>query len=175
MDDLNGLNALPNLGIIVEGNIIIDRDVTEIDASLYAGGEIRTCDLYSPDEVGPDSSLTTTGYKPEQNSGNKKNDTAAECADRLAIKGLAVAKSGFKFGRNFVDFAAIASPSRVNRGQFTPDFDYASDRSLYYGKPAEDVIFNGVMLLAPPPGFEYLASPDFTTARYVSDNAQPRF
>ncbi|MDQ5944350.1 MAG: hypothetical protein QG658_417, partial [Patescibacteria group bacterium] len=175
VNDLNGLNALPNLGIIVKGNIIIDRDVTQIDASLYATGEIRTCDLYDPDKTDPDSSETTTGFKPEQNAGNKKNDTAFECADRLVIRGLAAAKSGFKFGRNFVDFAAIASPSRVGRGQFTPDFDYGTDRSLYYGKPAEDVLFNGLILLAPPPGFEYLASPDFTSARYVSDNAQPRF
>jgi len=46
---------------------------------------------------------------------------------------------------------------------------------LYYGKPAEDVIFNGLMLIAPPPGFEHLTKPDFSQARYVTDNADPRF
>lgn len=173
VDDLNGLNALPNLGIIVRGNIIIDRDVTQIDASLYASGQIITCDLYNPDALNP--SETTTGFKAEQSGGpTGPNNTASACNKALRINGLAAAKGGFKFGRNFVDFSVIASRISVPN-QYNPNFDYGADKSLYYGRPAEDVIFNGLMLLAPPPGFEYLSSPDFSSARYTSDNAQPRF
>jgi len=175
-DDLVGLNALPNLGILVKGDIIIDKDVTRIDASLYASGKIRTCEeLYSPGATGNDNPLTSNGFKSETLSGTnvQQNSQAARCKNQLSVRGVMASKGGFMFGRNFVDFSAIQA--RTGRAQFSADFDYDPRRSLYYGKPAEDVIFNGLMLIAPPPGFEHLTKPDFSQARYVTDNADPRF
>lgn len=174
VDDLNGLNNVPNLGIIVRGNIIIDRDVTQIDASLYASGQIQTCDLYNPDITGSNNAGTTTGYKPEQAGGpTGPNSTAQACNKQLTIHGLAASKGGFKFGRNYVDFASIATRMPLP-SQYSQNFDYHTDRSVYYGKPAEDIVFNGLMLLAPPPAFEYLSNPDFASARYTTDSADPR-
>lgn len=175
-DDMIGLNALPNLGILVKGDIIIDKDVTRIDASLYASGKIRTCEeLYSPGATGNDNPLTSNGFKSETLSGGtvQQNSQAARCKNQLSVRGVMASKGGFMFGRNFVDFSGIHS--HTGRAQFSTDFDYDTRRSLYYGKPAEDVIFNGLMLIAPPPGFEHLTKPDFTQARYVTDNADPRF
>jgi hypothetical protein len=174
-NDFIGLNALPNLGIIVSGDIIVDRDVTQIDASLYAAGKIKTCDLYDPSVTGPDSTTTTTGFKTEQSPvPTAANTTAKLCSSNtLSIHGLAVAKGGFMFGRNYLDFTGIGS--RIGQSQFAAGFELHPDRSLYFGKPAEDVVYNGLMLIAPPPGFEHVSNPDFSTARYTNDDVQPRF
>lgn len=169
------LNPLPNQGIIVNGDIIIDRDVKQIDAALYSAGQIKTCDLYNPADTTSNSLSTSTGFKPEQPGGpTGPNPTASQCANqRLTIHGMAAAKEGYQMGRNYIDFAGISS--NIGRGQYSSDFDFHPDGSLYYGKPAEDVIFNGLLLFAPPPGFEHVTSPDFTSARYFDMDVKPQF
>lgn len=175
-DDIVGLNTLPNLGIIVNGDILIDKDVTRLDVSLYASGKIRTCEeLYNPGATGDNNPATSNGFKAETLLGGNvaQNNQAARCSNQLKVRGVMASKGGFMFGRNFVDFSSIAG--RIGRPQFSANFDFDPRRSLYYGRPAEDVIFNGLMLILPPPGFEHLSNPDFFQARYVTDNAQPRF
>jgi hypothetical protein len=168
VNDMRKFNGLPNLGIIVNGNIIIDGDVERIDASLYATGRIKTCDRYNDG-----TSTATTGPKAES-SPLAANTDAARCSKQLSIRGLAAAKQGFEFGRNYVSFGDIAG--RVGApNQYAANFEYNANRGLYFGKPAEDVIYNGALLFAPPPGFEYLTSPDLSGASYTSDSAPARF
>ena len=164
VDDMRKFNGLPNLGIVVKGDIIIDGDVERIDASLYATGTIKSCDKYSDG--------ATAGQKNEKTPLGA-NDDGVRCSKQLSIRGLAAAKQGFEFGRNYVSFGDIAG--RVGAGQYAANFEYNANRGLYFGKPAEDVIYNGALLFAPPPGFEYLTSPDLSGASYTSDSAQPRF
>ncbi|QQS27059.1 hypothetical protein IPM44_00545 [bacterium] len=174
-DDLNALNQLPNLGIIVKGNIIIDKDVTRIDASLYASGKIKTCEnLYNPSSSTENDPNTSNGFKLEGGT-VAENTQAARCSKQLKIHGVMASKGGFMLGRNFVDFSAMAGAGRIGRSRFSADFEYDARRGLYYGQPAEDVVFNGLMLILPPPGFEHLSNPDFFQARYTSESAQPRF
>ena len=66
-------NLLPNLGIIVEGDIIIRSNVARIDAMLYASGKIKTCEGY-----------------PSQS-----------CNQSLSVVGSVGATRGFELGRNF--------------------------------------------------------------------------
>ncbi len=56
--DTAGLNALPNLGIIADGDIVIASNVKKVDASLYATGRIITCDKYNL-EAGMDENPAT--------------------------------------------------------------------------------------------------------------------
>ncbi len=169
---LDALNKVPNLGLIVKGDIIITNSVSEIQASMYASGRIITCDRYTDRTVYSDPVLNgTTGYKDPSNS--VQLNQAQACTNPLVVKGMMVAKGGFTLGRNFVDFNAIRT--RVNKSASDPAFDYAAPDSKYYGKPAEDVIFNGLLLYAPPPGFEDLAGVRSSQVQYLPNNFLPRF
>lgn len=40
------VNLIPNLGVVATEDIIIEPGVTKIDASLYAHGKVKTCNVY---------------------------------------------------------------------------------------------------------------------------------
>lgn len=173
VNTLAELNTLPNLGIIVKGNITIDRRVRQIDAMIYATGKINTCSAYGP-EGSVNNIEKSNGFKQEElrNGVPEKNDAAAECSTPLVVNGLLAAKEGFNFGRNYIDFAGIGN--RI--GKPVTDKNYEIQTATdYYGGPAEDIRFNGLALILPPPGFENITDRSFSEARYVTDNAQPRF
>jgi hypothetical protein len=67
------VNLIPNLGIVVKGNITIAGNVTQIDASLYATGKIKTCSSYPG---------------------------GTSCNQKLIIRGKMAAANGFVLGRN---------------------------------------------------------------------------
>lgn len=71
--------ALPNLAIIVRGNVNIGPNVTQLDAAIYATGKVNTCLGYNPGDA---------------------NSTVA-CNQRLTVNGMLVGKDGFSFGRSF--------------------------------------------------------------------------
>lgn len=77
---------VPNLGIIVKGDITIDPSVTEIDASLFATGKIYTCHPSG-------SPVGGTAYY--------KNNGPA-CKKDLRINGLMSAANGFTLGRTYI-------------------------------------------------------------------------
>lgn len=135
--DTAGLNELPNLGIIAEGDIVIASNVTQVDASLYATGRIITCDKYldTPGFIEGSADKRdnegTTGSKwirrggsigldsnplenEKDNPGslvaeppNADNVSAKGCANRLRLTGSITAGEGFTLGRNYVDFAGM--------------------------------------------------------------------
>jgi hypothetical protein len=80
--DTAGLNSLPNLGIIANGDIVIASNVKQVDASLYATGRIITCDKYNL-EPGMDTANPaktdksgTTGSKWIRRGGNISLDSS---------------------------------------------------------------------------------------------------
>lgn len=70
-------DEVPNLGIIVEGNISIAPGVKQIDAAIYSTGKISTCS-------------------------ESNNPSAGRCRERLTVNGLLAATNGFDYGRRFV-------------------------------------------------------------------------
>ncbi len=162
--DFSGINGLSNLGIIVRGDIIVSRNVKRIDASLYASGRIITCDAYANN--------TTTGFKDPAVPADLVS--ARQCAlNPLDVKGLMVAKGGFVLGRNYVDFGAISG--RIGQPTTSPLFDSIATDDKYYGRPAEDVTFNGLALILPPPGFEDLSKITDNKVKYLPNKYSPRF
>ncbi len=70
-------DEVPNLGIIVEGNISIAPGVKQIDAAIYSTGKISTCS-------------------------ESNNPSAGRCKEKLTVNGLLAATNGFDYGRRFV-------------------------------------------------------------------------
>lgn len=165
--DFTELNKIPNLGVIVRGNIIITNAVTEIEASLYASGRIITCDTYANKiSTGTKSATDPIGLA-----------QAKSCSNPLTVKGLMSAKGGFTLGRNYVQFAGPGGiNSRLASNNFTdPNFDAKAPGTQYYGRPAEDVIFNGLLLFLPPPGFEDIQQIKDNKVQYLPDVYPPQF
>lgn len=154
--DMAGLNAIPNLGIISEGDIVVASHVKEIDASLYAKGKIITCDQYVPisgfnDDATKTDKFGTTGSKwIRRGAGigldsnplstetadpnvveapNDDNDSAKACSDQLRITGSVTGGEGFTLGRNFVDFGEMVARWRDNEGGA-----FANQSPLEFGK-----------------------------------------
>lgn len=145
--DITNLNAIPNLGLIVNGNVTIGPNVSEIDATIYATGRISTCSTY-PSET---------------------------CNKSLKVKGSLAAKGGFALGRNYFDRDAIAA--RLGLAATSSAFDLQAsigDQNKYYGGPAEDIIGNGISLLLPPPGLEDYSA-NFYRPKYLPTDLSPRF
>ncbi len=65
-------NEVPNVGLIVKGDITIDPAVKNLDISMYATGKIKTCTTY-----------------PNPN-----------CNTQLKVRGIMAAAGGFELGRN---------------------------------------------------------------------------
>ncbi len=77
---------VPNLAIVVRGNVKVLSDTPRVDASIYATGYISTCDTAS-------------------------NATIEVCRYPLTINGFLSAQSGFTFGRAYInDYNAQAVP-----------------------------------------------------------------
>ncbi len=121
--DIAGLNKLPNLGIVVNGDIIIGDNVREIQANLFSTKRILTCESYAftggIDSGTGDDAGGTTGtilIRPQNadpvsasaaaNEPPAANSTAAKCSKPLIVRGSAAANY-FALGRNFVDFDNI--------------------------------------------------------------------
>lgn len=230
--DIAQLNRIPNLGIIVDGDVVISDTVTRIDAAIYATGQIYTCSSYPSATVGSKASLDRNG-NPNPATGKfpmlKDEPQAALCNKQLKINGSLASGKSFALGRNYIDFTGIVNRFNTqNTGIFTapsnpllagkfcsalsetdltlprcgqpryntmyPDFDNlnAADpystpagknfltregypQSLYYGGPAEDVLYNGLMLVAPPPGFENVSDNALNRARFDSRSFPPLF
>ncbi len=168
------MNALPNLGIMVMGDVVIDNDVSQIDASIYASGKIITCDQYL-------GGITT---------GPKLTSDAIQCAKKLKVRGGLFAKGGFQFGRNWYDslgigkriYSSTATALYYDRADFdnkgigqNPPPLYVTPQYGYYGGPAEDVIGNGLNTILPPPGFENIAESAFTNSIITNDDLAPKF
>lgn len=156
----NALGAIPSLGIIVKGNLTIDKDVDRIDAMIYAGGKINTCSAY-----------------PGVTTGKQTAAVASQCARRLTVRGGLYALGGFTFGRNWFDVGRITGRTGVAVGD--PSFDYKLDADApqgpYSGGPAEDIIGSGLGLFATPPGFEDINSSKFNHVSYQDGDFAPRF
>lgn len=69
------INEIPNVGLIVEGDIVIAPNVTQLDMSIYATGKIKTCSVYPSDA----------------------------CNKQLRVRGMLAAGRGFELGRNVKD------------------------------------------------------------------------
>lgn len=84
------VNAIPNVGLVVKGDITINSSVTNLDMSLYATGKIKTCSDY-PDTEGD------------------------KCNKQLRIRGIVAAAKGFEFGRIIPTIPAFnqATPSEL--------------------------------------------------------------
>lgn len=87
------VNQVPNLGIIVNGDVYIHNNVTRLDASIYAKGVIYTCDAYG------------------SNSGN-------DCRNPLVVHGSLIAAGGFRFGRTYTDGSSTPAENIITNGQF---------------------------------------------------------
>lgn len=166
------IGQLPNLGIIVSGNVIIDKSVTSLDAMIYAGGKINTCSSY------PD----TTGANGRKDPGNILDmNKVKECTQRLTVKGGLYSLGGFNFGRNFYDQALIAARLGIpvsNSGYDTigvTNYPAEGAQGRYSGGPAEDIIGTGLSLFSTPPGFEDLNSAKFNLPAYQQGDYSPKF
>lgn len=84
----NDARKVPNLAIVVNGNIKISPTVTRIDAALYATGKIYTC-----------STSTAQGSPTEI------------CREQLLVNGSLISKDGYLFGRSFTN--AQRSPAEA--------------------------------------------------------------
>lgn len=165
---LRAINGIPNLAIVVRGNVKIARNVERIDAMIYSSGVLSTCDAYA--------SGATIG-------GTKTSVDAKACAVKpLVIRGGLVAKQSLQFGRNWYDVARIAGVYGLpgganafsNAGFDTQAVTAADPQGGYSGNPAESVIANGLTLIAPPPGLQDFGGP-FAQARYLQGEITPVF
>ncbi len=68
----------PNLAIIVNGNVYIDKSVTRLDAAIYATGKIFTCSSGSP-----------TPFN--------------QCNQQLVVNGMLASRKGYDFRRTFAN------------------------------------------------------------------------
>lgn len=118
------ITSVPNLGLIVKGNITIEPNVKRIDAAIFASGKIKTCG---------------------------SNYTIAKCSNQLTVNGLMAALGGFQFGRGYVT-----------------SFNGST------GNPAETIVYQGKIILAPPPGFGESLMEMNKRLKYESD-LSPRF
>ncbi len=82
-------NQIPQIAIVSSGDIYIDPDVTNLDASLYSTGKIFTC--YRPEPTTHSSAAATIYYK----------NNGPACKRQLTIRGSVMARSGFEFGRTY--------------------------------------------------------------------------
>ena len=74
---------VPTLAIVVNGNVDITSNTTQIDAQIYANGTIRTC---------------------SKNSTNTAAASIQDCsANKLLVNGSLNSKGGFDFRRTFID------------------------------------------------------------------------
>lgn len=71
----SSINEIPNVGLIVDGDVVIGPDVTQLDMSIYASGTIKTCSTYP----------------------------SPTCNKQLKVRGVLAAAKGFIFGRNYKD------------------------------------------------------------------------
>lgn len=68
----NSPNEVPNVGLVVKGDITIDPGVRNLDMSMYATGKIKTCSAYP----------------------------SRTCNTQLKVRGIMAAAGGFELGRN---------------------------------------------------------------------------
>ena len=76
---------VPNLAIVVEGNVTVLPLVSRVDASIYATGFISTCKTASDDPI-------------------------VFCGYQLTINGFLSAQSGFIFGRAYINNPIASEP-----------------------------------------------------------------
>lgn len=69
---------IPNLAIYVEGEVIIQSSINQLDAAIISTGKIKTC--------GSDYSTTAS---------------ALTCGSQLVVHGYLFANGGYQFGRNY--------------------------------------------------------------------------
>ena len=103
--------AVPNLAIIVKGDVNIGPNVTQLDAAVYATGKINTC----------------TGYNP----GTPTSSSA--CNNRLVVNGMLVGKEGFSFGRSYYNQSARNSAEFISLTGQTIAFPPPGLDSSYFG------------------------------------------
>lgn len=80
----------PGLGIIVEGDIVVDPSVKRIDATLFATGKIKTCTNYP----------------------------SPACQNQLTVNGMVGAENGFELGRNYFESSRGNRSSAVSAELF---------------------------------------------------------
>lgn len=86
----NAEKKVPNLAIVVKGDIKIAPSVKRIDAALYATGKIYTCN----------------------GNGNPGQTSPPEnCREQLVVNGSLISKDGYLFGRSFTN--ASRSPAEL--------------------------------------------------------------
>lgn len=168
------LNRIPNLGIVVSGNVTIANSVTQLDAMIYADGKISTCDAYTDGtSIGPKS----TGLVDLSN--------AQKCNKRLVVRGGLYALNGFQFGRNFYDAVRIGGKIGISGSEpwKQPDFDTKGNGSIaaegmqgyYSGGAAEDILGSGLSIVSGPPGFDNLNTSKYSQPIYQKGDFSPKF
>lgn len=103
--------AVPNLAIIVKGDVNIGPNVTQLDAAVYATGKINTC----------------TGYNPGTPT------SSSVCNNRLVVNGMLVGKEGFSFGRSYYNQSARNSAEFISLTGQTIAFPPPGLDSSYFG------------------------------------------
>ncbi len=171
------LNQIPNLGIVVSGNVTIDKSVTRLDAMIYADGKINTCDAYSDG--------TTTGVN-ETVDMQTRSQLAQNCAKRLVVRGGLYALGGFQFGRNFYDAVRIGGKLGFGNNQQPwklADYDTKGNdtvasqglQGVYSGGAAEDILGSGLSIVSSPPGFDNLNDSKYSQPIYQKGDFSPKF
>ena len=79
---------IPNLAIYVEGEVIIQSSINQLDAAIISTGKIKTC--------GSDYSTTAS---------------APTCGSQLVVHGYLFANGGYQFGRNYYVEASNTNPA----------------------------------------------------------------
>lgn len=103
--------AVPNLAIIVKGDVNIDPSVTNLDAVVYASGRINTCSAYNPTDA----------------------RSTASCNMQLTVNGGLVGKDGIYFGRSFYDVNTRTPAELINMTAQTIAFPPPGLDSSYFG------------------------------------------
>lgn len=79
---------IPNLAIYVEGDVIIQSSINQLDAAIISTGKIKTC--------GSDYSTTAS---------------APTCGSQLVVHGYLFANGGYQFGRNYYVETSNTNPA----------------------------------------------------------------
>lgn len=147
----SSVNKVPNLAIVVNGDISIHPRVKRIDATLYATGKIKTCNV---------PGNTSYSYPSSRCGDPKLLGRVPDVTDgQLVAHGFWIGRKGFEWGRNFFEESG---------------HDYAAIPN-HPGNAAERIIGNGWIIAYPPPGFEDAFTPNFTNIFYFGGELNPRY
>lgn len=131
----------PDFAIVVAGDIYIDKDVTDIDASLYATGKIYTC-----------TNITSLG-----NPDLYYQSNGPACNKKLTIRGFIGSRGGMVLGRSYFKASPVDVADGVNQAAEAVSIPplLVAQPPLGWGKWDADsdngISFNGYATFSSPP------------------------